>query len=292
MAVYGLGLQGWDASFEFASNPTGQFDNRVGWFFWGWWEANTPTQIGQYPILARMIYREDVKEGPIISTRCVSPENLKTGKFNFSDTVQQSGDIKEFNGSCPAQALTAGRCVIKFTNTPQKSTFPDMSRYEKDKVITSNTKQLVWNYSGKGFFTVNTAGTKAVVGFAKNKDFTLGKVKILIQSPYVSLFITAMGKHSTLNTAKTALISAMGSSCNTDFKYFDVDNSVLDQGTSPILMEPVRAKITFIGRQIASVNLLDFDGLKTGQTIPVHNNSFEIDSAQPPHSIYYEIVFK
>ena len=36
------------------------------------WETDVPTQLGQYPVLARMIYRGDVRESDIISTRRVN----------------------------------------------------------------------------------------------------------------------------------------------------------------------------------------------------------------------------
>ena len=103
----------------------------MGWPPWGVWEADVPTQLGQYPVLARMIYRGDVQEGEVISTRRVSREDLATGQFNFSDKVQQQGDIKTFGGSVPAEALAAGRVVVEFTDKPQPSTFPDLAKYRQ-----------------------------------------------------------------------------------------------------------------------------------------------------------------
>ncbi len=111
MAAYGLGLQGWDASFEFQSFPRrNAFNDRAGWQPWGVWEADVPASLGQYPALARMIYRGDVQEGEVISTRRVAPADLATGEFNFNDQVQQAGDIKSFGGSVPPESLAAGRC--------------------------------------------------------------------------------------------------------------------------------------------------------------------------------------
>jgi hypothetical protein len=73
VAAYGMGLQGWDASYEFQSQAAPRlFSERVGWPPWGVWEADVPTQLGQYPALTRMLYRGDVREGQIISTRRVT----------------------------------------------------------------------------------------------------------------------------------------------------------------------------------------------------------------------------
>src|ERR1019366_3234904 len=75
VAAYGLGLQGWDASFVFQSHVNAHtFNDRVGWLPWGVWEGDVPAQLGQYPALARMIYRGDVQQGEIISTRRVSQD--------------------------------------------------------------------------------------------------------------------------------------------------------------------------------------------------------------------------
>ena len=131
-AAYGMGLQGWDASYEFQSRSTrGGFAKIVGSFAYGVWDADVPTQIGQFPALARMIFRGDVKEGEIISTRRVSLPELQEGKFSFTDRIEQSGDVKKFGGACPPEALAAGRCVVEFTEKPTASTFPDMGKFRE-----------------------------------------------------------------------------------------------------------------------------------------------------------------
>ena len=159
VAAYGMGLQGWDASYEFQSQANRRvFDDTAGGFPWGVWEADVPTSLGQFPALARMIYRGDVKEGEVISVRRVSPADLAEGRFSFSDKVEQQGDVKTFGGSVPPEALAAGRVVVEFTDKSQPSQLPDMSRYRQGSVIKSATGQLAWDTSGQGFFTVNTAG--------------------------------------------------------------------------------------------------------------------------------------
>jgi len=291
-AAYGLGLQGWDASYEFQSSSTrGGFAKIAGNFPWGVWDADVPTQIGQFPALARMVLRGDVKEGEIISSRRVAVQELVDGKFSFSDKIEQAGDIKEFGGACPAKALAAGRCVVELTEKPVASTFPDMAKFEKDKVITSGTRQLAWDYSGQGFFTVNTEGTKAVVGFAEGKDIQLGNVKIGLQCPYASVFLTAAEKGASLATAKTALLTAVARNCNSGFTIFTVDNRVLENGKEPLMLEPVKASFAFTGREIIAVNVLDHDGRRTDRTLTVKDGAFSIDGAKDK-ALYYELVFR
>src|SRR6202008_4720555 len=155
-------------------------------------EADVPTSLGQYPALARMIYRGDVREGEVISVRRVSPADLAEGRFSFSDKGEQHGDVRSFGGSVPPEALAAGRVVVEFTDKTEPSQLPDLTKYHEGSVIKSVTGQLAWDTSGQGFFTVNTAGTKAVVGFTQGKEQTLGDVKVRLESPFASVFLTAL----------------------------------------------------------------------------------------------------
>ncbi len=292
LAAYGMGLQGWDASYEFQSQAARRiFGDIAGQFPWGVWEADVPTSLGQYPALARMIYRGDVKEGEVISVRRVSPDNLAEGRFSFSDTTEQHGDVKSFGGSVPPEALAAGRVVVEFTEKSQPSQLPDLGRYRRDSVLHSTTGQLAWDTSGRGFFTVNTAGTKAVVGFAEGKELSLGDVKIRLNCPFASIFMTALDRGSDLSSGKRALITALARQSNTGFTYFRPDNRVINNGQPPILLEPVKATLAIKGRAILSVNILDHDGRRTGRILPVTDGRFTIDGAKDK-AIYYEVVFR
>jgi hypothetical protein len=292
LAAYGMGLQGWDASYEFQSQASRRiFNDIAGQFPWGVWEADVPTSLGQYPALARMIYRGDVKEGEVISVRRVSPDNLAEGRFTFSDSVEQQGDVKSFGGSVPAEALVAGRVVVEFTDRSRPSQLPDMDRYRHGSLIRSTTDQLAWDRSGQGFFTVNTAGTKAVVGFAQGKEKTLGEVKMRLDCPFASLFLTALDRDSDLTSGTRALITALARQSNTGFTYFGPDNRVINNGKPPILLEPVKATVAISGRTIAEVNILDHDGRRTGQSVPVTEGRFSIDGVKDK-AIYYEVVFR
>jgi hypothetical protein len=292
VAAYGMGLQGWDASYEFQSQANRQvFGDIAGKFPWGVWETDVPTSLGQFPALARMIYRGDIKEADVISVRRVSPADLAEGRFSFSDRVEQHGDVKKFGGNVPPEALAAGRVVVEFTDRPKPSQLPDMKRYRRGSVIESVTGQLKWDTAGKGYFTVNTAGTKAVVGFARGKEVKLGDVKVKMDTPFASLFITALGREEDLAKGKRALISVLARASNTGFTYFAPDNRVLKNGGPPILLEPVKATVSIAGRKIAAVNVLDHDGRRSGRSVAVKDGRFTIDGAKEK-AIYYEISFR
>jgi hypothetical protein len=237
-----------------------------------------------------MIYRGDVKEGEVISVRRVALDELKAGHFSFVEKIVQHGDIKSFGGSVPQELLAAGRVVVEFTEKPTSSMQTDLARYCRGQEIVSNTGQLSWNTAGQGFFQVDTPGTKGVVGFAQGQDLKLGTVSLRLDSPYAAVFLTALERNATLADTRSALLSVVARNCNTGFKYFALDGKVLDNGTGPILLEPVKATITFSGRRIDAVHVLDHDGRRTGKKLVVADGQFRIDGTRD-RALYYEVVF-
>ena len=84
VAIYGMGLQGWDYSNNFAEDeaPIPNYYGGLGTV------GNRLATMAQYPSLARMIYRGDVKEGDIVALRTVGVANLRDGDPGF---------VEEFN---------------------------------------------------------------------------------------------------------------------------------------------------------------------------------------------------
>lgn len=295
VAAYGLGLQGWDASYEFQSLATnGGFRPDAGHGPWDVWNTDVPSQIGQFPALSRMILRGDVKQGDAISTRRVSLAQLQDAKFDFSSKLEQKGDVKVFGGTVPPEALAAGRVLVQFEDETKPSTFPDMKRFgTAAKRIVSNTKQLTWDYAGKGYFTIATPGTVGVVGFAQGVAFKASGVQIQLKSRYASTFVTAMESGATLADCASALITIVARQSNTGFQYFSVDNHVLENGKAPIMVEGVQAALTFSGRPVKAVNILDQDGrAQPNRTIKVSpDGSFSVDTSRDK-TLYYQVVFQ
>jgi hypothetical protein len=286
-----MGLQGWDASYEFTSASNQQFAPLVGSPPFGVWQVDVPTQIGQFPILARMIARGDVKASEVISVRHISPTALQTGEFSFSDKIEQTGDVKVFSGSVPPEALAIGRLGVQFDNDVQPNTLPDVAKYDVDGVVHSTTGQLTWNTAHQGFITIDTPGTKGIVGFAGGTTQNLEGLKIELYSPFASLFVTARGRTETLATAKTALLSVVARAVNTGFRYFTVNQQILDNGKPPVVLEPVAATLTFTGRAIDRVDVLDNSGYSTGNTLDATNGSFSIDGTRDK-TLYYLVTFQ
>ncbi|HVF85315.1 MAG TPA: hypothetical protein VM821_04990, partial [Abditibacteriaceae bacterium] len=290
IAAYGMGLQGWDASYHFAINMP-RFANTINEP--RLWNVDTPTQIGLYPAVARMVHRGDVKEGAYVSTRKVHIPGLAQGRVGFEERVTQTGDVKSFSGDVPTEALAAGKVAVEFTAKPEPTLPIDLSRYTRGKAITSSTRQLQWDYTeaGKGFCTINTPGTKAVVGFAPNRNFALGAVGMRIDNPFAVVFVTSLEKGRAISASNRLLVTAVARAHNTGMRWSTDRTMVEEVGQAPILMEPVRATVTLGRRTISAVNILDHDGRRTGRTLPVQNGRISIDGARDK-TLYYEIVLR
>lgn len=287
IGVYGMGLQDWDGSFHFASGRSGfsekMEDPNV-------YNTNNITQIGLFPAIARMIYRNDVHEGKVLPNRKVHIQSLMEGKIGFKEEIKQEADIKELGGDVPIDALMEGKLQLEFTDKFKKSNLKGYKKILDEKSIVSNTGELEWFRDGNGCFSVNTEGTKAVCGFTNGKLFRMGDFEISTESPYSMIFITATEKSKTLKTSKSILVTTLARAQNTGMKITmnGKESELTEKGVSPLLIEPVKATIRFNTSKKFSVCILDHDGMETNKTIRVENNTFLLDGAST-NAIWYEI---
>jgi len=292
VAAYGMGLQGWDYSCEFASD----FDTmREALVEFG---VDSPGDMGHFPVLARMVHRGDVREGKTISTRSVAMENLITGKLGFRDTIRQRGDVKEFSGTVPPVALAVGRVVVDFVKRPTPTVAPDLTRFvsEERKTARSETGQLIWDFSGRGFFTINTPGTQAVVGFASGRTHVLSDVWIEVETPFALVYVSSLDKKRPIATADSLLVLAIARTANTGM-VVTPEGKVAQRGHAPVLIEPVRASISILRKGKCQVFALDHDGRRRPDAAELkvsHSDGrsrFQIDGGKY-RTLYYVVDFK
>ena len=292
VAAYGLGLQGWSGSYAFACDNAG-FTPTV--------ESRTiynicsPTQIGLYPAIARMVYRGDVAAGDVVSVRKVHVPGLAEGELGFQEDVEQDGDVKGFGGDVPREALAVGRVLVEFTDEPEPTERPVLGAHwdREGKALRSTTGQLTWRYARRGYYTVDTPGTQAVVGFAGGLRLELGDVTLEPESCFLNLYVTSLDREAPISEAHSLLITALARARNTDMVYSEDGEELTDLGHAPIVLEPVEARITLKGRPAATVRVLDHVGRRTEATVPVTNEGgdavFTIGAAYA--TLYYEVTF-
>ncbi len=294
VAAYGLGLQGWNGSFEFASNtphhPSTIQNPNV-------YSADSPSQLLSYPAIARMIYRGDLLEGAVVAGRAVHVESLASGRMGFVETVKQKGDQKAVVGDTPFAALAAGRVVLSFVKRYARTPPPDLSRYLEGAaaIVTANSGQLRWD-GDTGYSTIDTAGTKALIGFAPTHDVQLGCVRIRLDSPFAVLFVSSLDRDTGVDTARRLFITALARVRNSGMRY-SADGKRLERvGTAPIRMEGVRAELTLMrNAEPPRVFALDIAGCKRTCELDVARGDdgtrVRLDGGRY-ETVYYEVSYR
>ena len=292
LGAYGCGLQGWDVSYLFQNRDSGGFSDRIGR---DTWDATAPQVLGIFPAVARQVLRGDVKESELLAPLYVHVPSLAQVKLGFTDRTVQEYDVKSFDtDKVPARALAVAHCAVQFTDDYRDTPAFDISPFQKDGFLMSSTGQLHWKEAGDtklgGYFTIDTPGTKAVVGFAEGQPCKLGEITITPQCPFAAIYVTAQEPDKDISTSKRLLITAIARARNTGMRFNDTGDSLLDRGKPPILMEPVKATITLSKPGTPKLLLLDHDGLRSQTTLPVKNGAFTTDGARDK-TPYYLIEF-
>tara|TARA_R110002050_G_scaffold45001_1_gene106886 strand:- start:22941 stop:25151 length:2211 start_codon:yes stop_codon:yes gene_type:complete len=290
IAFYGMGLQGWDASYSFALDsptysPTVQSHSV--------YNVNSPSQMGLYPALAAMLYRNDISEGPILTERNVNLAALSEGKLGFSEFIEQGFDDKKFTGSISSKLLAAGKIPIAFTENLKETQPYTISRFEEKgiKTITSATGELFWDYNSKGYITLNTNGTKGVLGFTKGLNLELGEWTLKIKNEFAVVLLTSLDKKAGLDKTDKILITTIGRVKNTGMKYDETNTHLSKLGNAPILLEGIDFTIGAKRLQKATLKPLDHMGRTRSEEIVIDNNEINIEGATHK-TMYYLLEFR
>ena len=267
VAFYGLGLQGWDASYHFLNSRSYPGD---GWPGLSSYVTDTPHYIGQFPALFFAIAHRHVKQGPVAAARHLKINELYSGIDPLKQDFTGGGhDVKTVQGQLvtPVEALAIGRVTVSFDGGKNKAV--DLAKHwdKSAKTVRSLTGELVWDY-GRQLVTLQATKTQAIVGRPGNRTIELPAVSVQVATPFVSLIFTPLD-NLPLVDSHNILITAMARDAQTNSKYSDDGTQLVAVGGPPLLMEPVRASVTLKGAAPTRVNVLDFYGVPTGTTVPV-----------------------
>lgn len=287
IAIYGMGLQGWDASYVFATDYR-QFTPTIQTPGGGIYNATVPTQLVLYPALATSIYRNDIKEGNTVVDRRVNITKLLDGDTTFREKVEQDHDRKVLKGDFPLEAMAIGKVGITFTDGEPAEVVSELVPFMKESQVFSNTGQLMWDKSG--YFTVNARGTQGVVGFAEGKKIDLDGINLQTQNPFAVIMATSLEPDKSISESKRILVTTIARTKNTGMKYNDDRTELLEVGEAPLLLEPVMVNLEMKRKGKFTVSILDHLGRKTGQTIQPTGNKISLNGDKS-EAFYYLIEF-
>lgn len=238
------GFQDWDGLFLFAYNHSGRWNTgKIDGFFD---LSQHPTQMVNLLSAALMFRTGHVAPataavvGGLPAER--EPELILRHGRSWKQVELDALDIH------PAMSLlhrTAIRVGVRGHEAPAGRIAPPDLR-----LLVSDTKEIAWDrrVPDKGVVTVDTARTKAVVGFTAGRSFTLGEVTITpgrTLEDWSTICVSLVEGRSFAGRGR-AIVTATGCAENSDMKWTDATrSSVADNwGRAPSLVEVVPARIT------------------------------------------------
>jgi len=213
------------------------------------------------------------------------------GETPFRESIDQDFDRKKIKGAFPLQLMAAGKVMLTFSSVNRLDITDQISSLYKDSTMLSTTGQLKWCEAGKGYFTINTPGTKGLVGFAKNKIVNLGEVNLQTSNEFAVILISSLEKNQSIAQSNKILVTTIARAKNTGMKYNSDHSKLLETGNAPILIEPVKLTLSIIRKSIPRVTVLNHSGHKTKTLIKLINGSWLLDGSQSK-SMYYLIEFQ
>jgi hypothetical protein len=285
MTAYGL-LQGWDGPLQFGYFSP-DWRNRMGSGSFDLF--GNPPHILQFPALAAMWRRRDVREADLVAESVYDSESV----FGLRDDRKPA----------PLVAALVGKVGYRFVQKSRPPQVKDLSPYWDASNLTarSTTGELTWNGS-KGVVQIDTPRTQAIIGFLSQGPHALKNVTLKSPTEFGAVYVTAMDGDLPLKSAGRILLTAVGPAKNTGMEYeTTAQNSRLggpywrlkDVGEAPVLLRSVTGQVELRGCRPGPWKawVLDVVG-KRLQEIPVAQNPDRVLlSLQPPHrAVYYELA--
>ena len=288
IAFYGMGLQGWDASYHFAGSRSYMGN---GWPSMSSYVTETPHYIGQFPALAFAIYHGHFDEGPLVAARRFSTDEV----FDGIDVLDQQHGLVGYDenellahGETPMEMLAIGRVTLKVADGQG----PSFSAGTSDmwdtprQIVRSSTGQLTWDYADR-VVTLHGDKTQGIIGFARGRSYDLPGVTVeQIDTPFVSLLFTPLDNRP-LVESEHILITALAQDRQYGTDYNTDGTELIETGGPPLLLEPVQATITCKGAPVSSVAVVDVYGVPTDRPLERTANTFTIDGRYATY--YYEV---
>jgi hypothetical protein len=292
LAAYGA-LQDWDGIFNFSYNHSDQ------------WQTDTipnffdlkshPTKLVTFPAVAALFRRADVAPGrePII-VRTNHETVVAEGTSNPAAGTQVT------SYGVPAAAALMHRMAIGLGAEKPRVTGPT-SDVPDTHVYKSDTGELTWDRSDaqKATVLVNTARSKAIIGFGAGRTFDLGQVSVSAgpnRQGWLTLTATVMEGDSFAGPARV-LVTATGHAENPGWGWETQGDRVTvrrNWGSGPSVCEGIPATIRLpAAADRVTAYALDERGQR-GQEVTVANEGGKAAVSIGPQyrTLWYEIVVR
>ena len=242
-------LQDWDALYvySYAHGRNSGWDSRK---INGFFDIDQhPTKMATLPAAAALFVRGDVSAAKQLVV-------AELGREQEADLLRRAGSwslVDAGTAGIAREAALVHRVAVatEGSRAPAGALKPQEFRPQGNRFV-SDTGELTWDLSEarRGVVTINTPGSKAVIGHGGGKRFDLGGVVIEpgqgLQEGWSAITVTQAGPAPAPTDSVRWFITATGYSENTGLKWSNPEKSSVgrDWGTAPSRVEGVPAKIT------------------------------------------------
>lgn len=177
------------------------------------WTNSIPGQIGMFPANALAYRLGYIQQGAVVVSEKRTLEALYKGETPLVteeksfDPNRDSYDPNPASGETPLSPLTflTGPVEVEYSAENGKTSFvaEDLENLANisEKVLTSNTNELVWDYQ-QGICWLNTPKAQGICGFPGNKTYELDNLSISSTNEYVVVNVVAMDNLPLAQSAK------------------------------------------------------------------------------------------
>ncbi len=286
IAAYGL-LQGWDAPLEFGHHSP-DWRPKLGPNSFDM--LSNPPQLLQYPILARMWHRQDVREAEVVAETLYGPDEI----FEFKDDRRP----------LPMMAACVGKVGYRFVDEPRRPIVKNIDRYWDARTLTARsiTGELMWNASD-GIMTIDTPRTAGVIGFLSLSDQRTTSATFESSTRFGAVYVTSLDDDKPICSAHRLLVAAIGPARNTGMEYLITDEKskrhdsnlwrLKNAGDAPILLEAIVGRLTIRTDHADEFNVwaLDVNGKRLTQLpVKAEAGQLTINLERKYGTMYYELA--
>lgn len=246
-----------------------------------------PVKMATLPIAAALFRRGDVSVAPTETVVTLSNEKAL-------DVMRKAGTrVTADRFGAARQDALRHRISARLSDDAKDPVPAPASNYEGP--IASEHGQLMWDPSeGTAVFTVNTAKTKAVIGFGKERSHRLGSLRIKPGETVQNWSMLALSQMTggELGGPGRALLVACGYIQNTDMTWRDAEKHIpADWGRAPTLVEGVSAEFALKTDRVVEVWALDERGQRHTQ-VPAKRDGDAIRWSIGPayKTLSYEVI--
>jgi hypothetical protein len=234
--------------------------------------SNKPSLWLQWPIAALAYLRGDLKPGSLFVLKSQDPASMS-----------------------PLNRLKVVAHRTGFNPGPRRLTTDSLGEVDvkvkvADKTFTSDSKQITWR-GNTGVVQLESARFQALIGFLGNRKFNNLAWSVETPNQFASICAISL-VDAPIGSSTHLLLSGVTRMENTGMIYNQAKTKLLDKGKTPVLKEPLSAKITL--KRLRKDPKLRVRGLDAnGKVMPVKissrwsNNNWVI--TWEPSAVYLEV---